>query len=135
MFLPIITVFYTGIAVLLYTAMSFYVIKGRFKYRVSLGDGGHEDLQKRVRAHANFAELAPFLILILYFMEITGGLNTYLLHLFGILFIASRIIHFGTISGLLTFPMARQVSMVTTFLLLIIGGLYLVVGAFSAMVM
>jgi len=42
---------YAGILALIYIGLSGYVIKGRFKNQVSLGDNNIPDMQKRVRVH------------------------------------------------------------------------------------
>ena len=52
----------------------------------------YSGLAKSIRAHGNFAEHVPFALLNLLLLEI-NGLNKYLLHMFGIALIVSRILH------------------------------------------
>ena len=45
----------------------------RGKYKVSVGDGGHEPLLRRMRAQANFIESAPFVLILIVGLEIAGA--------------------------------------------------------------
>ncbi|HEY6048007.1 MAG TPA: MAPEG family protein, partial [Sphingomicrobium sp.] len=40
------------------------IAKLRGEFKVSVGDGGHEPLLRRMRAQANFIENAPFFVLL-----------------------------------------------------------------------
>jgi uncharacterized membrane protein YecN with MAPEG domain len=53
--------------------LSFSVIKFRSKNKVSLGSGGHEDLERAVRAHGNFAEYVPIGLLMIGCLELNGA--------------------------------------------------------------
>ena len=44
---------------LIFIKLSFNVIALRRKNKVSLGSGGHEDLERAIRAQANFSEYVP----------------------------------------------------------------------------
>ena len=66
-----ITAFYAALLGLLNLILTCYVILGRWKYRVSLGDGGHKELNRRIRAHGNFIETIPMTLLLLFFTEYT----------------------------------------------------------------
>src|SRR5207302_4899405 len=41
--------------------------------KVSVGDGGHEPLVRRMRAQANFIENAPFFLILLGGLELSGA--------------------------------------------------------------
>jgi len=48
----------------------------RGKFKVSVGDGGHEPLLRRMRAQANFIECAPFVLILIAGLEISGASRT-----------------------------------------------------------
>jgi uncharacterized membrane protein YecN with MAPEG domain len=58
-----------GILSLLYVVLAAMVVRQRFRNRVSLGEGNgtpeQEPLRVAVRCHANFAEYAPFSLILL----------------------------------------------------------------------
>ncbi len=66
--------------------------QARTKGGVSIGDGGDEFLIRRMRAHANFVESAPFVLVLLAALEATGGTNNWLWGI-GILYIMGRLAH------------------------------------------
>jgi hypothetical protein len=68
------------------------IAKLRGQYKVSVGDGGHEPLLRRMRAQANFIENAPFFLILLGGLELSGA-NRLGLALIAIIFIAARIAH------------------------------------------
>ena len=70
---PAITSIYAGILGLIYFALSAWVVMGRGKYRVIHGDGGKAPLNRRIRAHANFAEYVPLILLLAALIEAGGG--------------------------------------------------------------
>jgi uncharacterized protein len=66
--------------------------QARTKGGVSIGDGGDEFLIRRMRAHANFVESAPFVLILLAALEATRGTSNWLWGI-GILFIVGRLAH------------------------------------------
>ena len=64
----------------------------RQKFKVSVGDGGHDPLLRRMRAQANFVENAPFVLIMLGGLELSGA-NRWALVALGSLFILARIAH------------------------------------------
>lgn len=93
-----ITSIYASLAVLLIVRLSIAVIKLRRKYRISLGDGGNEELQVAIRAHANALEYIPITLLLLLMLELNGAPKI-LIHLLGLVLITGRIIHAIGLSG------------------------------------
>jgi len=67
---------------------------GRFrgKFKVSVGDGGHEPLLRRMRAQANFIESAPLFLVLLLALELSGARHLGLA-LIAAIFILARIAH------------------------------------------
>ena len=67
--LPVTSVL-AGVLALYFVALSIRVIAMRRSDRISLGDGGNAMLNRRIRAHANFAEYAPLGILLCALCEV-----------------------------------------------------------------
>ena len=87
---------------------------------VWIGDGGNDLLTRRMRAHANFAESAPFVLILLGALEATGGTNNWLWGI-GIIFIIGRLLHPLGMDG--TFPSGRMIgSILTALTLLVLAG-------------
>ncbi len=59
---------------------------------VELGDGGNQALLCRMRAHANFTEYAPTIVILLGLIELAHGASLWL-WLAGIVFILGRLMH------------------------------------------
>jgi uncharacterized protein len=66
--------------------------QARTKGKVSIGDGGDEHLIRRMRAHANFVESAPFVLILIAALE-AGGFGGQWLWYVGIAYIAGRLAH------------------------------------------
>lgn len=61
-------------------------------YRISIGDGGNEALHRRIRAHGNYTENMPIVLILLGLVELAGG-DPRILWGAAILFVVSRILH------------------------------------------
>ena len=68
------------------------IAKLRVEFKVSVGDGGHEPLLRRMRAQANFIENAPFVLILLGGLELSGA-NRLGLAFIAAIFIVVRISH------------------------------------------
>jgi len=64
----------------------------RRDFKVSVGDGGHEPLLRRMRAQANFIEHAPFFLVLLGGLELSGA-NRWALSAIALVFVLARIAH------------------------------------------
>lgn len=87
-----VTTVYAGLLGLIYLALSIFVIMGRWKYRVNMGDGGSENLLKRIRLHGNFIEYVP-LALILMFLSEQEDASEMTIHILGMALVIGRIMH------------------------------------------
>jgi uncharacterized membrane protein YecN with MAPEG domain len=111
---------YAAILTLFFVFLSARVIAGRRSRSIGLGDGGSDDLLRRIRAHGNFAEYAPLALLLMALAEIQGS-SAWSLHLIGCLLIVGRLSHaYGVSAGV---GMARVTGMAMTFAALITGAL------------
>jgi uncharacterized protein len=89
----------------------------RTSEKISVGDGGSELLIRRMRAHANFIESAPIVLILIGALEITGGTSNWLWAV-GIAFTIGRLAHgLGMDGGAL--EKGRLVGTLLTFLTLI----------------
>jgi uncharacterized protein len=64
----------------------------RYTLKVSVGDGGQEPLLRRMRAQANFIENAPFVLILLGGLELSGA-SRLGLALIAAIFLLARIAH------------------------------------------
>ena len=83
---------YAGLLALVYIGLSVVVIRFRFKYKVGIGDGGHENLAKAIRVHANFAEYVPITLFLLLVFELNHADKIWL-HIFGTMLVVARLLH------------------------------------------
>lgn len=68
------------------------VVRGRWKHRVPIGDGGNSDMLIRMRIHANFVEHVPLLLVLMALLELAGA-NRIFLIVFGAALILFRVLH------------------------------------------
>jgi uncharacterized membrane protein YecN with MAPEG domain len=105
--------------------------QARTKGKVSIGDGGDEFLIRRMRAHANFVESTPFVLILIAAIEATKGSPGWLWYV-GLLFIFGRLAHgLGMDGGSL--EKGRMVGTLITFLSLLGLAGYTLWSVYSAM--
>lgn len=66
--------------------------QARRSAKVSIGDGGNDLLIRRMRAHANFIENTPIVLILVGALEATGGSSTWL-WIIGIVYTLGRLLH------------------------------------------
>lgn len=91
MLLPVTTTFLSGI-LLLATILSMRVSAQRKNAGITSGDEGNIPLRRRIQAHCNFTENAPFMLFIILVLEYTQAPKTLLVGVAITLFI-SRLSH------------------------------------------
>ena len=69
-----VTMITAGILALLLLFLAGYVIAGRVKFKIDLGDGGNEAMRQRIRAQANFVEYVPVALILMMLVE-TGSIG------------------------------------------------------------
>lgn len=109
---------YASVLALMFVGLSIRVIGARRAEKVVLGVGQSLALERRVRAHANFAEYAPFALLLLSMAELRGA-RPFTLHALGLVLIAGRAAHAWGISRLQEDYRFRVAGMAATFAVLI----------------
>jgi uncharacterized membrane protein YecN with MAPEG domain len=129
--LPAITSVYLGILALLYAVLGLQVSRLRRGHKVLFGDGDNIKLRSAIRAHANFAEYVPLIVLMVALLEMSG-LPAWRVHLLMGALLAARLLHpLGMYVGprTLRFQICRVGGIVLTQLVLI-GAALLLLGRF-----
>jgi uncharacterized membrane protein YecN with MAPEG domain len=116
----IITPIYAGLLAVLFFVLSLRVVKLR-GHGASLGDGGNSLLLRRIRAHGNFAEYVPFILLMMAMLELSH-FSSYLLHALGIALLVARLLHGYALSFSERFKFGRFWGTALTFTLLFVCG-------------
>lgn len=88
----------------------------RNAHKVSVGDGGNMAVIARMRAHANFTEYAPIVLILLALLELARGTS---LHAwgYGCAFVVARVCH-GL--GMDTWKPGRMIGVALTFLIILL---------------
>ena len=133
--MSIVTI-YAGILGLWLVILSMRVIAMRRGGGTSLGDGGNESLQRRIRAQGNLTEYAPLALILLFALE-TAQTSPVILHALGSVLVVARLLHgwalsftasnsFGRFWGtLLTFTVIGTASILC---LLAVAGVPVAIG-------
>ena len=87
-----ITLTIAAAAAILHIWLAGRVSQLRRAYRVSIGDGGNEALHRRIRAHGNYSENMPIVLILLALVELAGG-DPRILWGAAIIFIVARLLH------------------------------------------
>ena len=127
MTIPAITAVYLGVLGLLYAFLGLRVARFRRGNKIVFGDANNLYLRSAIRAHANFAEYVPIIVLMNALLEMGGAASVQMHVLLGTLTV-SRILHpFGMHAKPMTpqFIVGRIVGMILTFLVLVASALLL----------
>ena len=119
---------YIAINVLILVWLAVRVVSRRRSGKISIGDGGSDDLAVAIRVHGNATEYIPAMmvgLLTLAFMQSP----VWSLHALGITFTLGRVMHaFGMGGGPIIF---RQLGMMLTWLAMVIVSLAILYFAFT----
>lgn len=116
-----ITPIYAGLLAILYFVLSYRIIVMRGPGGPSLGDGGNPILLRRIRAHGNFAEYTPFILVMIAMLEL-GRQPGWLVHALGATLLIARLLHGYALSFTANFKFGRFWGTALTFLLLLACG-------------
>ena len=125
--LPSITAAYLGILALLYAVLGLQVSRLRRGNQVLFGDGGNIKLRSAIRAHANFAEYVPIIVLMVAMLEMSGMPAARVHLLMGALLVARLLHPLGMYVGprTLQFQICRVGGILLTILVLIASAVLL----------
>lgn len=121
---------YIGLMALLLVALSLRVIRLRYRHKVEIGDGGVPELQRAIRAHANFIEYVPVALLLILMADLVGH-EKWVVHLLGIALLIGRLAHaygFTTTPGL---SPGRGIGVMLTTLVLVVGAVLAIAAFFG----
>jgi uncharacterized membrane protein YecN with MAPEG domain len=125
---PAIVPVYAAVLAFIFIVLSARVIQARRNAKVAIGTRGDVSLERKMRAHANFAEYVPFALLLATFIEMQGR-PAWLIHLLCLALVAGRIVHAYGVSQVHENFRLRMVGMVTTFTVLAVMALSLLTRA------
>lgn len=123
-----VAVSYIAALVVLALVLSVRVIAHRRAHKIGIGDGDDRDLRRRIRAHGNFSEYAPLLMIVLLALPLVGA-KEWLVHLVGIVGLVGRTLHAIGLSKSGGASLPRVGGMMLTFTALAVGALALLVLA------
>ncbi len=117
---------YIAINILMLVWLAFRVVARRFRGKISMGDGGSEDLAKAIRVHGNASEYTPpMLVGLLAFAFLQAPIWS--IHALGIGFTLGRILHaIGMGGGPLILRQLGMLMTWTAMVILSLAMLYLV---------
>jgi uncharacterized membrane protein YecN with MAPEG domain len=116
---PTVTMIYASFLAALFLLLAMRVSLRRRAAGIDLGEGGDEELQRRIRAHGNFAEYVPFALLLVAMAEL-GGTGHILLHVLGLMLLLGRLLHAWGLASRST--AGRAMGMLLTFAVFGIAG-------------
>lgn len=122
MILPV-TLSVAGGAALINLWLAIRIGQVRTKEKISVGDGGNESLIRRMRAHSNFAEFVPIVLILFGLIEMATGTSIWL-WVAGGLFLVGRIGHGIGMDG---WSLGRGAGIMITMLATLALGLYAIV--------
>jgi uncharacterized membrane protein YecN with MAPEG domain len=121
---------YAALCALILVVLSLYVIQGRGKYHIGIGDGGNPEMLLRMRIHANFIEYVPLALILIYFVQQVGD-SLWIVHVLGVSLIITRLAHVAGLLGSRGTSPGRFVGIVGTLLVILIAALLAALGAFG----
>ena len=127
MLLPI-TLTSAGAAAIINFWLAMRIGRVRTKHKIFMGDNGHEGLVAAMRAQANFVENAPFVLILIGFIELASGPRTWL-WIVAAVFLLGRVAHGLGMTG--AFAKGRTIGTIITFLTLLGLGAYAIALPFT----
>jgi uncharacterized protein len=131
MTVPMVTAAYAALLGLLAAILTVRVIVNRVRLKVSTGDGGKAELAQAIRAHANFAEQAPFALLLIAFAE-AGGAHRFVIYGLGAALVVARLASAWGLSHSLGVSPGRQAGAGLTILIVVATSLLILYRSFVA---
>jgi uncharacterized membrane protein YecN with MAPEG domain len=108
-----ITGLYAAIVALIVVILAIRVTLRRRAIKVGIGNGGDAVLAQRIRVHANAAEYVPLALILLLILELDQT-QPLLIHVFGCMLVAGRLLHAYGLSSTPGLSPGRAVGMVLT---------------------
>jgi len=125
-----VTGLYAGLFALMLVTLSMRISRMRESKGIELLTGDDAEMARAVRAHGNFIEYVPLLLVLMAAMEL-NGIAPYVIHLFGTLMLVSRIAHVSALRRSSKMGKLRVMAMLGTFAALILAGLTAISSIFQ----
>lgn len=109
-----ITGFYAAVLGLFQILLTFGIIFIRVNDQISIGSGGNQVLEYRIRCHGNFIETVPIALILLALVEYQKYLSSYYLNIVASAFVISRLLHAHSMFFLKGKGIHRPIGMITT---------------------
>jgi uncharacterized protein len=109
-----------GVAALLNIWLAIRVGQVRTKEKVSVGDGGNDLVIRRMRAHSNFSEFTPIVLILIALVEYSTGTSLWLWAVMAV-FSLGRVAHAFGMDG---WGPGRGIGIISTLLVTLGLGLY-----------
>jgi uncharacterized protein len=90
--MPVISLFFAAALVLLNLWLGIRCGQVRAREKINHGDGGNVLLQRRMRAHLNFSEYTPTILILFLALELAGT-GSLILQVIAIAYVIARICH------------------------------------------
>jgi len=117
-----LSLFYAGLLGLVLFALSLQVVMLRRRFKVGIGSGDQPELERVIRAQANFCEYVPVGLILLALLEGAGTVNPVILHGLGCALLIGRILHgFIGLNRSAGVSTGRFVGTVLTWLMLLLA--------------
>ena len=130
MILPI-TLTVAGVAALINIWLMIRVGQVRTSEKISVGDGGNENVIRRMRAHSNYIASAPFVVLLVGAIELASPTSPTWLWIISGLYLLGRVAHgIGMDGG--KFGKGRMIGTIVTMLTLLGLGVYAIAIPYGA---
>ena len=121
---------YAALCGLMFLFLSARVVQGRTAFKVGIGDGGNEEMRRRIRVHANFAEFVPLVLILLYAVQ-QAGFSLWIVHALGVVLVVARVFHAAGLGRTSGVSRGRFVGASATFTLLLVASVLTLLGAFG----
>lgn len=126
--MPKVTLVLAGLCALINLWLFARVGQVRRSEKVSVGDGGNDRVTRRMRAHANFAENAPLVLILVLAIELSVGPSAWLWAA-AALFVLARVGHAPGMDG---WPLGRSAGIGITLAVELALALWAVALPFTA---
>jgi uncharacterized protein len=126
--------FYAGLNGLIALVLSVLVVRQRQLTRTEIGTGGNPVLERAIRAHGNFVEYVPLILLLLLLLALSGA-GILRLHVLGATLTVARVLHAWGLSRSAGASFGRLAGVTLTWLVLaaaLVFCIYVGVAALSA---
>jgi uncharacterized protein len=119
---------YAAILAIFFVYLSFRTIKLRRRLKIGVGDGGNKLMLRAIRAHSNFAEYTPITLILLFLVE-SKGASPIFVYILCTAFLIARFVHAYGVSQESENFKYRIRGMMTTFAIIVLSALYLIVSS------